>query len=164
MCSHTYTCTSAHPLFHLNKLIKKFIKVFKSLLYAFSYLWTLKLHKINVDKALYRIKPHRNCIKILQNDQVQKDVKKRQNLTSKSNQKQQHFIPHASRSLLCIRFVAVAFRSEEKVLWRRAPHWPIMALSWIRPWADLAQKSIQMCGLMSTLSLPSLVNIHQVIL
>ena len=31
------------------------------------------------------------------------------NLTSEWNQKQQSFIPHASRSLLCIRFVAVAF-------------------------------------------------------
>ena len=32
-----------------------------------------------------------------------------------------------------------------------------------RPLADLAQKSIQMFGVMSTLSLPSLVNIHQAI-
>ena len=38
-----------------------------------------------------------------------------QNLTSEWNQKQQHFFSHASRSLLCIRFVAVAFRSEEEV-------------------------------------------------
>ena len=30
------------------------------------------------------------------------------NLTSEWNQKQQSFIPHASRSLLCIRFVAAA--------------------------------------------------------
>ena len=30
-------------------------------------------------------------------------------------------IPHASRSLLWIRFVAVAFQSEEKVCWRRGP-------------------------------------------
>ena len=29
--------------------------------------------------------------------------------------KQQHFISHASRSLLCIRFVAVAFQAEEEV-------------------------------------------------
>ena len=42
------------------------------------------------------------------------------------------------RSLLCIRFVAVAFRSEEEVLWRRGPPWPILAPPWIRPWADLA--------------------------
>ena len=41
-------------------------------------------------------------------------------MTSEGNQKQQHFFPHASRSLLCIRFVAVAFRSEE-VRWRRGP-------------------------------------------
>ena len=35
------------------------------------------------------------------------------NVTTEWNQKQHHFITHASRSLLCIRFVAVAFRSEE---------------------------------------------------
>ena len=29
-----------------------------------------------------------------------------------------------------------------------------MALLWIRPWADLAQMSIEMRGVMSTLSLP----------
>ena len=41
-------------------------------------------------------------------------------MMSKTRQKfdlrmEQYFIPHASRSLLCIRFVAVAFQSEEKV-------------------------------------------------
>ena len=40
-------------------------------------------------------------------------------LISAWNQKQQHLFPHASRSLLCMRFVAVAFRSEEEVFWRR---------------------------------------------
>ena len=48
----------------------------------------------------------------------QKSVK---NLTSEWNQKQQHIFPHASRSLLSIWFVAVAFRSEEEVSWRRGP-------------------------------------------
>ena len=43
------------------------------------------------------------------------------NLTTEWNQKQQHFITHASRSLLWIRFVAVAFRSEKEVFWRRGP-------------------------------------------
>ena len=43
------------------------------------------------------------------------------NLTTEWNQKQQHFITHASRSLLWIRFVAVAFRSEEEVFLRRGP-------------------------------------------
>ena len=43
------------------------------------------------------------------------------NLTTEWNQKQQHFITHDSRSLLWIRFVAVAFRSEEEVFWRRGP-------------------------------------------
>ena len=43
------------------------------------------------------------------------------NLTTEWNQKQQHFITHASRSLLWILFVAWAFRSEEEVFWRRGP-------------------------------------------
>ena len=129
-----------------------------------------------------------------------------QNGTKKN--KKQHFFPNAVRSLLYIRFVAVASQ-----LWRsspleKGPHWPIMALPWIHHCAALAQKSIQMCGsreysqmlvdncsyafslllqhstlkekffgewaphwkwiqmsgVLSTLSLQSLVNIHQVIL
>ena len=40
------------------------------------------------------------------------------NLTTEWNQKQQHFKIHASRSLLWIWFVAVAFQFEEKVFWR----------------------------------------------
>ena len=40
--------------------------------------------------------------------------------------KQQHFITHASRSLLWIQFIAVAFRSEEEDFWRRGPPWPIL--------------------------------------
>ena len=44
-------------------------------------------------------------------------------------------------SSLSIRFVAVAFRSEEEVSWRRGPPWPILAPPWIRPWADLAEKT-----------------------
>ena len=60
--------------------------------------------------------------------------------------KKQHFFPNAVRSLLYIRFVAVAFQ-----LWRsnpleKGPHWPIMALPWIHHCADLAQQSIQICG------------------
>ena len=47
---------------------------------------------------------------------VEKDVKKTtKNLTSEWNKKKQHFFRHDSRSLLCIWFVAVAFRSEEEV-------------------------------------------------
>ena len=40
-------------------------------------------------------------------------------LTTEWNQKQQHFITHASRSLLWIRFVVVAFWSAEDVFLRR---------------------------------------------
>ena len=43
------------------------------------------------------------------------------NLTTEWNQKQQNFVTHASRSLRWIRFVAVAFRSEAEVRWRRGP-------------------------------------------
>ena len=46
---------------------------------------------------------------------TKKTSKTRKNLTSEWNQKSQHFFPYVSRSLLCIRFVAVAFRSEEEV-------------------------------------------------
>ena len=55
--------------------------------------------------------------------------KRVKNLTSKWNQKQQHFFPHASRSLLCIRFVAVAFQSEEKFVEEGDPcdlFWPAL--------------------------------------
>ena len=48
-------------------------------------------------------------------------------LTMEWNQKQQHFIKHASRSLLWIQFVAVAFRSEEEVFFKKGtPPWPIL--------------------------------------
>ena len=43
------------------------------------------------------------------------------NLTSEWNQKQQSFIPHASRSLLCIRFVAVAFWAKKQLFLRWGP-------------------------------------------
>ena len=41
--------------------------------------------------------------------------KRVKNLTLEWNQKYQYNIQHASRSLLCIRFVAVAFQSEAEV-------------------------------------------------
>ena len=43
------------------------------------------------------------------------------NVTSEWNQKQQSFIPHASRSLLCIRFVAVAFWAKKQFFLRWGP-------------------------------------------
>ena len=58
------------------------------------------------------------------------------------DQTQQHFVPHASRSFLCIRFVAAAFRSEE-VFWRRGPPRPIFAPPWISLWTDLAKQEAQ---------------------
>ena len=64
------------------------------------------------------------------------------NLTTEWNQKQQHFITHASRSLLWIRFVAVAFRSEEKVFWRRTSPPPLVtyfASHWIHPLGKYGQ-------------------------
>ena len=86
------------------------------------------------------------------------------NLTTEWNQKQQHFITHASRSLLWIRFVAVAFRSEEEVFWRRGPLVTYFASPWIRLWANMAKTSLCMCQAMSTSSLPSFVNIHWAVL
>ena len=77
--------------------------------------------------------------------------------------KWQHFFPHASRSLLCIRFVAVAVRSEEEVSWRRGPR----DLFWPRPgsaWADLAEKQQHLWWTISTSSLPSFIKIHLAVL
>ena len=127
----------------------------------------------------------------------------------------------------CIRFVAVAFRSEEEVLWRKGPSltylmhllnvcswnqcnrfgsmfsscswfpvvlyntfselqspviYPVctpwnfifkcisyaqtikIAPTWLHLWADLAETPNHMCRAMISLSLPSLVNIHQLVL
>ena len=68
----------------------------------------------------------------------------------------------------CIRFVAVAFRSEEEVLWRRNPSlpyfWQIAPPPWIRPWVEFAEKPINRCVIIGTSSLSSFVNIHQVVL
>ena len=71
---------------------------------------------------LYRIKIHRNCIKIRQNDEVQKDVKNASKIWLRNGTKNNNTSSHMLlRSLLSIRFVAVAFRSEEEVCWRREP-------------------------------------------
>ena len=48
------------------------------------------------------------------------------NLTMEWNRKQQHFIRHASRLLLWIQFVAVAFRSEEEVFFKKGTPRPIL--------------------------------------
>ena len=70
------------------------------------------------------------------------------NLTKEWNEKQEHFITHASRSLLWIQFVAIAFRSEEENFWRGPPVtyfdspgsapgqiWPKHLYACARPWA-----------------------------
>ena len=86
------------------------------------------------------------------------------NLTTEWNQKQQHFITHASRSLLWIRFVCCSLQ-----VWRRSffeegdpppPPLTYFASPWFRPWANMAKISLCMCQAMSTSSLPSFVNIH----
>ena len=77
MCWNTYTCISAPP-FILNKYIKHSLKIFKHLIFYINLLplmETWKLHKINANKVIYRIKIYRPCIKIRKNDKVQKDVK-----------------------------------------------------------------------------------------
>ena len=53
-------------------------------------------------------------VKNLTSEWNQKQQSFVKNLTSEWNQKQQSFIPHASRSLLCIRFVAVAFWAKKQ--------------------------------------------------
>ena len=61
------------------------------------------------------------------------------NLTTEWNEKQQHFITHASWSLLWIQFVAVAFRSEEEVFFKKGTPVIYFASPWIRLCADIAK-------------------------
>ena len=63
------------------------------------------------------------------------------NLTTEWNQKQQHFITHASGSLLWIWLVAVAFRSEEEVFWRRGtpPPGDLFCLALVPPLGKYGQ-------------------------
>ena len=57
-----------------------------------------------------------NCIKIRQNDYKSKKMSKtRQKFDFGMEPKVIIQHPHASRSLLCIRFVAIAFQSEAEV-------------------------------------------------
>ena len=70
--------------------------------------------------------------------------KKMAKTRQKWNQKYQYYIPHASTSLLCIRFVFVAFQSEEEVRWRRGPPVTYFCPAWIRPWTDPAEKQQQL--------------------
>ena len=63
-----------------------------------------------------------------------------------NGQKKHHFFLNAVRSLLYIRFVAVAFQLRRSSPLEKGPPWPIIALPWIHHCADLAQQSIQMCG------------------
>ena len=67
------------------------------------------------------------------------------NFTMEWNEKQQHFITHASRSLLWIQFVAVAFRTGEEVFWRRGHPVTYFPSTWIRPWADM-EKHLYACA------------------
>ena len=62
---HALVLTPPPPFLYLNKCIKislKILQAFKSSMQAFFHLQTLKLHKLNVDWTLYRIKIYRNCI------------------------------------------------------------------------------------------------------
>ena len=66
---------------------------------------------------------------------------RRQNGTKNNNTSSQMLLDH------CYTFGLLLWpsNSEEEVLLRRDPHRPIMALPFIHHWADLAQKSKQMC-------------------
>ena len=58
---------------------------------------TWLLHKIYADKALYRIKIYRNCIKIHQIDKVQKYVKNASKFEFRRKPKLTTILPKASR-------------------------------------------------------------------
>ena len=62
--------------------------------------------------------------------------KRVKHLTSEWNQKYQHLSPYASMSLLCIRFVAVAFWYDVKVSWRKEP-----PVTYFCPALDLVKKT-----------------------
>ena len=81
-----------------------------------------------------------------------------------TNVRESWVLPNACRYCYAFSLLLQHSTLKEKFFGEGAPHWRIMALLWICPWADLAQKWIQMSGVLSTLSLQSLVNIHQVIL
>ena len=81
----------------------------------------MKLHKINADKALYLIKIYRNCIKIHKMTKSRKTSKTRQKFDFRMKPKITTLLPTCFRSLLCIRFIAIAFQSEEEVFLRRGP-------------------------------------------
>ena len=85
-------------------------------------------------------------------------------MTSKWNQKQQHFFPHPSRSHSSIRFVILCSWSEEEVSERWGPSGAHFATPWIHPLTDLAEKQQHLWGTMSTSSLPSFVKINQSVL
>ena len=75
------------------------------------------------------------------------------NLTTEWNQKQQHFITHAS---VCCCSLPVWRRSFLK----KGTPVTYFASPWIRHWANMAKTSLCMCRAMSTSSLPSFINIH----
>ena len=85
--------------------------------------WSLLHYHMNTEQFCPSIcskeKPLLLLKKITGNDKVQYETKTCQNLDLKWNQELQQFFPHASRSLLCIRFVAVALWSVKKVFERK---------------------------------------------
>ena len=80
--------------------------------YAFTWYVVSDL-QIKIITSLNHMQPHSDVLI----DRYTTLTKRRQkcitNLTSEWNLIQQQFFPHASRSLLCIRFFVVAFRSED---------------------------------------------------
>ena len=76
-----------------------------------------KLHKTNADKLFIAQKSIEIALKYTKNDYVQKDVQNASKIWLPNETKNNNTSsPNASRSLLCIQYVAVAFRSEEEVL------------------------------------------------
>ena len=87
------------------------------------------------------MKIYRNRLKYTKMTKFKNTSKTRQKFDFRMKPKITTLLSTCFRSLQWFWIVAVAFRSEEEVLWRRGPPWPILAPPWIRPWADLAEKA-----------------------
>ena len=113
-------CVVSLPFWHFC-WCKKILKLFKHLNLYYMHSPTYKhgsYTKLLQIKLFTAKKSLEMALKYTKMTKSKKTSKRVKNLTSEWNQKWQHFFHNASRSLLCIWFVAVAFQSEEEVLWR----------------------------------------------
>ena len=161
-----YTCISAplpHPFLRLRQIHKNFIKILQE-----NTFFTISILQIITYKSP---KGHWSLT------WVQWAILLKVRFLSKSESMTAIFVKSVRTATIaifqfrirgCIRFVAIAFRSEEEVLWRRNPSltyfWQIAPPPSTPPWVEFAEKPINRCVIMSTSSLSSFVNIHQVVL